>query len=867
MVNRKQRKIFVLSFIGAILLSCVVFFVLNHYMNNRIGGAIKEIKSTYVTTLSGQFQQKFYTLRDMRLEQVTAMIERIEQKEKEEKEFGTNKAEKKEYLGEMARINQISVLGLIDEEGNYESIYGSSAIEVRPIDFKGMLDQEGYVVCYGEKPFSTEWLLFGKRYECPMNNGNQSILLVAGTSVAYVSNLLLLEHTSDEDALYSHIVDSNGVFVINHDEGSENIYSHLRERYADFGESELERYERDMHRLLSEDFRDTIIISRQEKEIDMYCAKLEDSLDWYIVTVLDTDKLEKPISELNDVRMLSTLSAALIVLSGMCVVISIYYRMLKKQMGKLEKARQAAEIANQAKSDFLSSISHDIRTPMNVIVGMTEIAMKNTQDVKRVEDCMQKIRLSSKHLLSLINDVLDMSKIESGKMALEMESMSLRECLDDIVNIIKSQVKERSQYFDIYIQKILTEYVYCDSVRLSQVIMNLLSNAVKFTPQGGRIDVYVCQEPSPEGEEYVRTRFRIVDTGIGMSEEFQKNIWETFSREKKDQVKHTSGTGLGTAISKRIVDMMGGTIEVKSELNKGSEFIITLDLKRDDTNGGEMKLPAWDILVVDDNELLCTSAAENLKELGVHAEWTVDGREAIRMIKERRDSGKEYDFVLIDWQMPDVDSAQIIQEIREEIDSELPLFLISAYDWSDMEDEIVASGIKGFISKPLFKSTLYHHLSKYMDEKDSEPKQSYEAEKLNLAGKRILLAEDIDLNWEIAYELLSDFGLMLDRAVNGKECVEMFQQSAVGYYDAILTDIRMPVMDGYEAVKEIRALPREDKNLPIIAMTADAFSDDAQKCIECGMDAHIPKPLDIKECVRILQNFFGGGKRPKGIRA
>ncbi len=853
MADRKQGRIFILSFIGAILLSFTVFFYLERFMVDRISTAIREIKSIYITTLNEQFQQKFYTLRDMRLEQVDAMIESAGQAGGEDREKTI------ETLKGMAETNGVSVLGFVDEDGNYEGIHGSDSMKIESVDFKSMLEKDGYVVCYGKQRFGRDWVFFGRKYECPMKNGNQSAFLAVGASMEYLRSLLILDHNTGEDALYSHVVNSRGEFVLSYDGEAENIYEHLEERYAYLGKEVLDRYEAEMQRLLSGNSDHDTIISRKEQEIDVCCAKLEAGVDWYIVSILDTDKLAKPISELNNMRTLSTMSAALIVMVVMWIVIFLYYRMFKKQMEELEKARQEAVLANKAKGDFLASISHDIRTPMNVIVGMTEIAAKNKQDVDRVEECLQKIRLSSKHLLGLINDVLDMSKIESGKMTLEMEVMSLRECLDDIVNIIKPQVKEKSQYFDIYIQKILSENVYCDSVRLSQVLMNILSNAVKFTPQKGRIDVYMYQEPSPEGAGYVRTYFRIADTGIGMSEKFQKNIWDTFSREKKADVDHIVGTGLGTAIAKRIVDMMGGTIEVKSELNKGSEFTIILDLKIADAAGEKMRLPAWDILVVDDNEFLCTSAVENLKELGAHAEWAVDGKEAIRMIKERRDSGKSYDFALIDWQMPDMDSTQVIREIRENIDSDLRIFLISAYDWSDMEDEIIAAGIQGFIPKPLFKSTLYNHLCKYAENEECGAENGAGKEQLDLSGKRILLAEDIDLNWEIADELLSEHGLILERAVNGKECLEMFRDSDAGYYDAVLMDIRMPVMDGYEATAAIRALDRADKNLPIIAMTADAFSDDAQRCMECGMNAHIPKPLDIKECMRVLQNFLGAG--------
>ena len=468
-------------------------------------------------------------------------------------------------------------------------------------------------------------------------------------------------------------------------------------------------------------------------------------------------------------------------------------------------------------------------------------------------DCLRNVSLSSKHLLGLINDVLDMSKIESGKMTLNESPMSLREVMDDIVNIIQPQVKARYQLFDIYIQKILVENVHCDTVRLNQVLINLLTNAVKFTPEGGRVDVHVFQEPSPKGGGYIRTHFEVVDTGIGMSEEFQKKIWDTFSREETDEVRHIVGAGLGTSITKKIVELMGGTIELRSELGKGSTFHVTLDLRKANDIEMEMQLPEWNILVVDDNEWLCLSAVSNLEELGVHAEWTLDGRDAVRMIEERHNKGEDYRFVLVDWKMPNMDGIETIREIRKRVGRSVPIFLISAYDWNELGED-VAPEIEGFISKPLFKSTLYERLRQYVEGFDASAVEA--EEEVDFTGKRILLAEDMDINWEVASEILSVTGMLLERAENGKICVEMFSKSEVGYYDAVLMDIRMPIMNGYDATKAIRSLGRPDNNLPIIAMTADAFSDDAEHCLECGMNAHIPKPLDIEECMRTLQKFL-----------
>ena len=484
---------------------------------------------------------------------------------------------------------------------------------------------------------------------------------------------------------------------------------------------------------------------------------------------------------------------------------------------------------------------------------MTAIAMANVDDSLRVQDCLKKISLSSRHLLGLINDVLDMSKIESGKLTLNTDILSLREVMEALVNIVQPQIKEKNQHFDIFIQNIRTETVCCDGVRLNQILINLLSNAVKFTPAEGRINVYLTQEDSPVGDTHVRCHFRVKDNGIGMSEEFQKRIFDTFSREDM-KVQKIEGTGLGMSITKVIVDMMGGTIEVNSRQGEGSEFHVILDMEKATIEEEEMVLPPWRLLVVDNNEDLCFSAASALKEIGVQADWALSGRKALQMIEEHHRKHTEYEIVLLDWKMPDMNGLDTAREIRKIVGDDLPILIISAYDWSDIEDEARAVGAQGFISKPLFKSNLYLGLSRYMEGGFEEEKREEEIQKFE--GLRILLAEDNELNWEIAEDILTDAGFEVEWAENGQICVDMFRQSEPGYYDAVLMDIRMPVMNGYEAAKALRALERPDADLPIIAMTADAFSEDIQRCLECGMNEHVAKPIDIQKLMKLLRRYL-----------
>ena len=566
--------------------------------------------------------------------------------------------------------------------------------------------------------------------------------------------------------------------------------------------------------------------------------------------------LDEAVSSLGSQRAAITFVSCGILLAATLVVFFLYFRMSRRQLAAVEKAQREAERANRAKSEFLSNMSHDIRTPMNAIVGMTAIASANMDNREQVASCLRKISLSSKHLLGLINDVLDMSKIESGKLTLNLDAVCLRETVEGIVSIIQPQVKSRKQSFDVFIQNIRQENVLCDGVRLNQVLLNLLSNALKFTPEGGRITMTVSQEGSPRGEGFVRTHFIVQDTGIGTSEEFQKKIFDSFAREDSTRVQRTEGTGLGMAITKYIVDEMKGTITVASQRDKGSCFHVTLDLENASDTEGEMRLPPWDMLVVDDDEPLCRSAADALGEIGVRAEWALSGGQAVAMAQERRRQGRDYHVILLDWKLPGMDGIETARQLRRTIGDHVPILLISAYDWSDIEAPAREAGISGFMAKPLFKSTLYHGLLRFAGNEPAPQEEPQEAA-LDFSGIRILVAEDNELNWEIASELLSSYGFQLDWAENGQQCVDRFSASQPGDYALILMDLRMPVMNGYDATAAIRALDRPDsRSIPIIAMTADAFSEDIHRCLACGMNAHIAKPLDMRELLRLLQKHL-----------
>ena len=486
---------------------------------------------------------------------------------------------------------------------------------------------------------------------------------------------------------------------------------------------------------------------------------------------------------------------------------------------------------------------------MNAIIGMTSIAM-NAGNPEQIQDYLRKIALSSKHLLGLINDVLDMSKIESGKMTLHVAPASLREAMESLVNIVQPQARAKNQKFHAAAYEILAEHVCCDSVRLNQVLINLLGNAVKFTPENGMVQVVLYQEALPEDESLVRTHFMVKDTGIGMSEEYQKKIFDSFSREDTARVQKTEGSGLGMSITKCIVDAMGGTISVRSEQGRGSEFHVVLDLAKAEGKAAEQMLPDLKTLVVDGDERLCKNAVCSLRSMGVRSDWCQSAQNAMERIAQG-----DYQMILLDLHLPDMHGMEAAREIRMRYGDDLAI-LILADDQSEIEENAEEVKISGFVSKPLFQSALFDALRAFAAPFGEESVKTEEEADTLLSGKRILLAEDNELNWEVASELLSVLEMELDWVENGQICVEKFEKSPVGYYDAIMMDVRMPVMDGYEATRLIRGLKRADADIPILAMTADAFSEDIQKCLECGMNDHLAKPIDFSIVAAKLKKYL-----------
>lgn len=842
---KNTKKFLLISFSILISVCIVMFTITSMYVSGKSDGAINEIGIIYMSAVANQMQEKFDAVVDSQILEMEGIVQRHPP---ETMEYGPTMIEQ---LVLSAQVRDFLYLGLYTKEGDCEVIYGKEVEYESEEVFHKVLQDSSLRVFSG---FSVD----GERVMCllidvayPMKDGKISDAMVAAMPMEYLENVLALD--GENSLMYSYIIRRDGTFVIRAKE--ESLFENMSETFCAYEGKEAAEYASELREAIDKNIDyATIACVNQEKRY-LLCTDLPNS-EWYLISLMPFGILDKILKDLSVDRQTATLMMCFVILGGIVIIFILYYRLSKQQLLELENARREAVKANKAKSEFLSSMSHDIRTPMNGIVGMTAIAMTNIDNPERVKDCLGKITLSSRHLLGLINDVLDMSKIESGKLTLNMNQISLREAMDSIVNIVQPQVKERQQHFDIFIQEIITEEVHCDSVRLNQILINLLSNALKFTPEGGRINVYLQQEPSPVGDSYVRCHFRVKDTGIGMTEEFQKKIFDTFTREEKAQIDKIEGTGLGMAITKAIVDAMKGSIEVQSELGKGTEFHVTLDLEKADIKKENMKLPPWRMLVVDNNEELCQSAVCSLKEIGIDAQWVTDGKTAVEMAKKYHEEQNPFEIVLLDWKMPDMDGLHTAREMRKHLGEEVPILIISAYDWSEIEEEAAEVGIQGFIAKPLFKSNLFLGLKHYMlDESEKEEKEESDLHN-SFLGKKILLAEDNDLNWEIAEDLLSEAGFELERAENGKICVEKFEQSAQGYYDVVLMDIRMPIMNGYDAARAIRASARPDAKLPIIAMTADAFSDDIQRCLDCGMNEHVAKPIDVNRLTQLLKKYL-----------
>ena len=531
------------------------------------------------------------------------------------------------------------------------------------------------------------------------------------------------------------------------------------------------------------------------------------------------------------------------------------YRLsLEQKNAELELAVQHETAANQAKREFLFNMSHDIRTPMNAIIGFTSLAIAHIDNKEQVMEHLKKISTASRHLLSLINNVLDMSRIESGQTTLETKTVHLPELVHDIRDIVQGSVAAKRMSLFIDTVDVVDEDVIADPMRLNQILLNLLSNAVKYTPAGGTVSLRIEQKPaSPKG--FADYEFHIRDNGIGMSEEFRRHIFEQFAREKSTTVSKIQGSGLGMSIVKSLVEMMGGTISVESEPDKGTEFVVAL---RFPISGEKWEprqiaqLEGLRALVADDSTNTCLNVSKMLRSIGMRPEWTISGKEVVIRARDAMEQGDAFSVYLIDWLLPDMNGVEVVRQVRRVVGDDTPIIILTAYDWTDIEAEAREAGVTAFCAKPLFMSELRNVLAKPFgtEEKDAaQPKRDF-------SGKRLLVVEDNELNLEIATTILEEAGFTVETAENGRVAVEKVEAAAPNWYDLVLMDIQMPEMDGYEATRCIRALADKEKaGVPIVAMSANAFEEDKKNAMSAGMNGHIAKPLDVKLLFRILSEL------------
>ncbi len=527
-----------------------------------------------------------------------------------------------------------------------------------------------------------------------------------------------------------------------------------------------------------------------------------------------------------------------------------YRKEIEQKNAELQLAIQHEEIANKSKREFLFNMSHDIRTPMNAIIGFTSLAATHLDNKEQTLDYLKKISVSSQHLLSLINDVLDMSRIESGKVKIEKKEVHLPDLIHDVRAIIQSNVASKRLSLMIDTIDVYDEDVITDPLRLNQVLLNILSNAIKFTPTGGSINIQIIQKN--KGDDTAEYEFRIKDTGIGMSEDFQEHIFEEFSREESSTVSGIQGTGLGMAITKRIVNMMDGTIKVNSEQGIGTEFIVNFTFELCGKKVVHHRIPQLEgirALVADDDTNSCLNVCKMLREIGLRPDWTISGKEAVIRAKDAIDQGDCFNVYIIDWMIPDMNGIEVVRNIRKFIGEDTPIIILTAYDYADIEEEAKRAGVTAFCSKPLFISELKEVLENPFILQTDTPKELH----VDFDDKRVLLVEDNDLNKEIAVEILKDLKLKVDVANNGKQAIELMQDQNEDYYDIVFMDVQMPVMDGYEATRRLRSL---GYHTPIFAMTANAFEEDKKNALDAGMNGHLSKPFSVQQLYNVLLETF-----------
>ncbi len=635
------------------------------------------------------------------------------------------------------------------------------------------------------------------------------------------------------------IIDREGNYIIKGKSFKNSNFFEFYKSYNQINKDDLEKLESEIHEtgLL------TMQNSKAESSLIVH-VPVNTSFDWTLLTYIPMTDITK-----------NNIDWPLVIVVSACLIILLVFDILviMRFNRKLAVAAEEADNANKAKTDFLSTMSHDIRTPMNTIIGLTTIAEKNVKDSESVSDNLRKIQLASNHLLTLINDILDISKVERGNITLSPVTFSIVDSAENLVNISQPMVRQKNIDFRFRSRNIKYEYLYADQLRINQIFINILSNALKYTPANKQVYVDLIELPS-EKEGFIKLEYKVADTGIGMPKSFMEVMYEPFIRQTDSRINSIQGTGLGLAITKKMVDIMGGQIDCESVEGEGTTFTVTLDIEVSSKDETEQKLPPLEVLVIDDDEVLLETACDTLTALGTNPETAKSGETALTKLLGKKEAGKPYNIIILDWKMPGIDGVELTKKIREIAGNDISILLVSAYDWTQIEEDAKHAGIDGFISKPLFRSSLFKTISEVLGLEENIASQ--EENNSDIQNMKVLVAEDMDVNWEVISTLLDMYGIKSKRAENGKVAVEMLKSIQPTDYDAVFMDIQMPVMNGLEATREIRKLENPyAAGIPIIAMTADAFSENVAECFEAGMNGHIAKPIDINNVIKELKKI------------
>jgi two-component system sensor histidine kinase/response regulator len=824
----------------------IVFYIQTSWMNVMGAEAIHKIGVMYMAGISEQIATHFATAIDLRLSHVGALVDAMPLDQEDER-FSM-----RQVLTQVARSRGFEYLAFYMEDGSFDMIYGSPIQSGAPEMFWSSMKNGEKKASAGMDSSGVPVVMLGAPVSYCLDGKRNCIALVAGLPTSYFTDPISVD--VDGTVVDYSIIRHDGSFIVRSKNIKEDNYFERVHNLYEWADGKTpEEYASELTDAMADrrDYTREVLVAGDRW--NLYCTSLPNS-EWNLLLYMSYGALEETIDILESRWTKVSVGGCVLILLALLLVFMGYFRLTRKQMRALDEARRSAERTSRAKSEFLSNVSHDIRTPMNGIMGMTTIAIANLADTKQVGVCLKKINASSRYLLGLISDILDMSRIENGKMALNIEPVSLREVMQNIMTIIQPQTIEKKQHFSIYVQDIPYENVCSDAVRLNQILLHLLGNAIKFTKECGKICVILYEEASPKGELYTRVHFRVRDNGIGMTEEFQKRLFEAFLREDNARVDRTAGAGLGMTITRHIVDAMEGMIQIESQLGKGSDFHVILDLEKVVPGEARFILPDVKVLMVGEDELICDCTMASLRSIGLRTRYIKTADEAAGLKKE------DYHIILMDCGLAENIYVEYVRSLRAYFGDKVPVMLLTQGDWSELETEIITAGASGFIAKPVFRSSLFYGLRKFVELGNVMPKQE---EPMDFNGIRVLVAEDNELNWEILDELLSDMGMKLEWAENGQICVDKLSQSALGEYQVVLMDLRMPVMNGFEATEAIRAMGRKDaEKIPIIAISADAFPDDVEKCYACGMNAHCAKPVDIDKLLRLMEKFL----RQSGIR-